>query len=136
MKRLILVFSVLILSLTTFSQKVFHPFDAYLKKGTEWIKVEETEKAVYPNIIIYFNGSDDGFSMIDRVEIENGWNDTFIFPYKGVNTGNRTITWKVFDKEGKSAYFSIGFYEDDANKKFSAIKISYNNVEYMYLCRY
>jgi len=135
MKRLILVISILILSLTTFSQKVFHPFDAYLKRGTEWVRVTETSENVYPDITIYFNNSDDALSMLDRVEITNAWDDIFVFPYKGVQVAEKKVKWKVYDKQGKNLYFTLGFH-DDSYGRFMSIKISYSNIEYMYLCRY
>jgi hypothetical protein len=135
MKKISLLFLSLFVAVISFAQRtaVYYPTSAYHRSADsrwEWVKVTGTSDEL-PKIVFYFNNSSDAFSSLDRIEINNQWQDVFIFPYKGVVTDDgKGIQFTVFDKESKKLKIEIYFY-DNPVKHFD-LYIRYNNIEYTY----
>ena len=135
MKKISLLFLSLFVAAVSFAQRTatYYPVSAYHRSADsrwEWIKVTGTSDEL-PKIIFYFNGSSDALSSLDRVEIDNKWQDVFIFPYKGIPADDgKGIQFTVFDKESKKLKIELYFYEDPV--KHFDFYIRYRNIEYTY----
>ena len=132
MKKLSILVLLLTVYITAIAQTVaYKPFAAYYRdQGTSW---DWTELSIdydeMPTIKITYNKSEDVCSRIDRIKIDNKFNDDFRFPYKGTfsETG---ILYEVIDNKNKKGkvLFDFANYDDG----YFDLIFKYNNIEYAY----
>jgi hypothetical protein len=134
MKKTILTLLLLVLFTNLFSQVIAYKSLAAFYRNQEslwdWkqVKMEYDE---LPIVKIYHNNSEDLYSKIDRLTINNSFKDDFRFPYKGVTSGNGVL-FTVFDNKDKKIKIFLDFSNYDDEETFDLV-IKYNNIEYAYI---
>jgi hypothetical protein len=109
----------------------YNPFAAYYRaKETSWEWTSADLKSdEIPTLRVTYNNNDDVLSRVDRLKIDNSFEDDFKFPYKG-EFSNRGIIYSVIDNKGKRSTIVFDFtYYDEG---YFDIVIKYNNFEYAY----
>lgn len=129
-------------TIVSYAQSVKVPYNAYSASvrsiNTQW-KWQKIDISDGLQVSFYVNDSENLLNIIDKIEINNGFEDVFITPYTAVETTKGNYLYTAYDKDGTKLKIELMYVPVRTNSgsilNQKRIYIRYSNIEYYYALR-
>ena len=138
MKRLLIIALLLGIGISSYSQNiaVFRSYRAATRGELTGYKWKNVPIKGYVTITFHTNDSKDLLSIVDKIEISNGFEDVFTTPFRAERTDKDGYLYAAYDKDGKDVAIELIVVPVRAMGSTiyqHRIYIRYKNIEYYYI---
>jgi len=138
MRKLLIIVLLLGIGLSSYSQNiaVFKSYKAAVRSELTNNKWTNVPIKGYVTITFYTNDNKDLLSIVDKIEISNGFEDVFLTPFRAEVTDKGGYLYAAYDKDGKDVAIELIVVPVRAmgsTIRQHRIYIRYKNIEYYYI---